>query len=167
MTVFAGTRIGEHLHQEHRSTLDALYALENLLGRRAPTLDGDARATLESLARALEDDVTGHFGFEEEHLFPVLRQAGAAFMVDMLTAEHAAIRPLAEEVRAAIDRALAAGAFDPAEWPGFESAARELIDRETFHIQKEEMGLLGALAQVLEADIDRRLAEMRSRSRES
>jgi hypothetical protein len=34
-----------------------------------------------------------------------------------------------------------------------------LIDRETFHIQKEEMGLLAALAQVLNAAEDADLAD--------
>lgn len=157
--MFGNTRVGLALHGEHRSTLAALDDLAQLCRpTAAPDLGkADTRARLEDLARVLEDDVTSHFGFEEEHLFPRLRQAGAGFMVDMLLGEHQVIRPLAEQVR---DRALAAvrdGGFSAEDWATFRRAGQELVDRETFHVQKEEMGLLAALAQVLDPEADAEL----------
>lgn len=155
---FGATRIGEALHTEHMRTMEALDTLETLTTNRRPPNPVESADLLESIARNLDEDVSRHFGFEEEHLFPLLRDAGAGFMVDMLTGEHAEIRPLAESLRDSC-RALATGNLDPALWDSFRADARELIERETFHIQKEEMGLLAALSQVLDAKEDAILAE--------
>ncbi|WP_404385520.1 hemerythrin domain-containing protein [Caenispirillum salinarum] len=157
-SIFGATRIGQALHTEHMRTMEQLDALESLIASRRPPAPEAATATLEGIARALDEDVTRHFAFEEEHLFPRLHDAGAGFMVDMLTGEHAEIRPLAESLRDAC-RALAAGGFDANLWESFRADARDLIDRETFHIQKEEMGLLAALSQVLDAAEDGDLAD--------
>lgn len=161
MTSFFGaTRIGEALHAEHQSTIAALDGLERLVDHRSPPdlSDASVRAVLSAVAAALEDDVVRHYGFEEEHLFPRLADAGAAFMVDMLTGEHEDIRPLAQAVREGCQQMLG-GVLADAEWRVFRETARDLIERETFHIQKEEMGLLAALAQILDADADAALAE--------
>lgn len=160
MTSFFGaTRIGEALHAEHQSTIAALDGLERLTDRRSPpdSADPAVRQALEAVAAALEDDVARHFGFEEEHLFPRLAQAGADFMVDMLSGEHDDIRPLALHVRDGCRRLLDGGLSEP-EWREFQGTAQDLIERETFHIQKEEMGLLAALSQILDRDTDADLA---------
>lgn len=160
MTSFFGTtRIGAALHAEHQATMATLDALERLTDSRTPpdTTSPAVRATLEDVARALEDDVRRHFSFEEDNLFPRLADAGAAFMVDMLSAEHDDIRPLAGYVRDACT-AFTEAVPDAAAWAEFRAAARDLIERETFHIQKEEMGLLAALSQILDPDTDADLA---------
>lgn len=157
---FGSTRIGACLHAEHQTTLAALNDLELLARFRSPPdiADATTQARLADIARVLEEDVTRHFGFEEAELFPLLRTAGAGFMVDMLLAEHEDIRPIAEDL-AAVSRAGAADGFDAAAWARFRQLAEDIIDRETFHVQKEEMGLLAALSQVLSADQDAVLAE--------
>lgn len=159
-TIFGTTHIGSRLHEEHQSTLRCLNDLELLIRfREAPDLrDANTRRRLEDVARTLEDDVTRHFAFEEEELFPRLRQAGAGFMVDMLTAEHADIRPFAQDLSGLVRGVLEAG-FTADTWSEFVRLANELLDRETFHIQKEEMGLLSALAQILDSETDALLAE--------
>jgi iron-sulfur cluster repair protein YtfE (RIC family) len=157
-SIFSATRIGAALHIEHMRTMEALDALDSLVARRHPPEPSEAAEDLERIARGLDEDVTRHFAFEEAHLFPRLHEAGAGFMVDMLTGEHAEIRPLAESVRDTC-RALAAGTVAASAWTAFQAEARDLIDRETFHIQKEEMGLLAALAQVLNAAEDADLAD--------
>lgn len=158
--MFATTQTGQTLHGEHQATLAALNNIDALChARRAPDpANATVKAQLEDIARVLEDDVTRHFGYEEEVLFPVLRNAGAGMMVDMLEGEHEIIRPLAARVRALCLSAVAEGRFDPQSWEMLTALGDELVERETFHIQKEEMGLLGALSQVLSADEDRALA---------
>lgn len=156
---FETTRIGACLHAEHQSTLRALNDLETLTRAKAApdTTTPAVAATLTEIARALEDDVQRHFGFEEAELFPLLRTAGAGFMVDMLTAEHEDIRPLATDLAQAARKAVAES-FTAAEWAAFRAMAEEVFDRESFHVQKEEMGLLAALSQVLSPEQDAELA---------
>jgi hemerythrin-like domain-containing protein len=158
------TVIGDTLHEEHLRTLRILNALEMVLTGRAanrPIDVGDAscRRNLEDFIAAVDHDVTRHFSFEEDHLFPILRAAGATDMVDMLTHEHAVIRPMAEALRREIGRALEHG-FEVAGWGRFRDATLELIERESFHIQKEEMGLIRALPRFLDAETESRLAEI-------
>jgi len=161
MNFFSKTKTGEALHGQHQSTMQTLGEIELLIRASEPV---DPRAPkiqprLESVARVLEEDVTGHFSFEEREVFPLLRDAGAGFMVDMLVGEHEVIRPLAEKLRGLALGAIDSGSFSAEDWATFCTTARELVDREVFHIQKEEMGLLSALAQVLSPETDNELAE--------
>lgn len=160
MQMFGSTRTGSALHGEHQSTLAALNDIETLIrGPRPDLSEADTTARLESFARVLEDDVTEHFAFEEGHVFPVLEKAGAGHMVAMLMGEHEIIRPLAQETRRLTLEALAAGAFTREAWTAFKEIGEELVEREIFHVQKEEMGLLAALAQVLDSETDAHLAD--------
>lgn len=159
MNPFGTTRTGNALYGEHQSTLRTLDDIDALIRGRCPDLgNADVQARLASVAQVLEDDVTSHFQFEEEHLFPILEKAGAGGMVAMLLGEHSTIRPLAEEVRRLALDAIDTGAFTATAWTQFRQAAAELVEREVFHVQKENMGLLAALAQVLDADQDAALA---------
>lgn len=154
------TRIGAILHEEHRTTLSALNDLEMMVARPAPPPnDPTLHHRLEALAAVLDADVGRHFDFEETNLFPILRAAGAGFMVDMLLTEHGAIRPLAVSVRDAARDALANG-FSSQSWATFKSAGAQLAELETFHIQKEEMGLIGALGNVIDAHRDQALVDL-------
>lgn len=168
MHMFEATHTGKALHGEHHSTMQTMNDLEALIQAKAPpnAADPTIRARLESTAQVLEDDVTNHFQFEEDHLFPTLEQAGAGFMVSMLKGEHEIIRPLAASIRLAALRAVSDGAFTEAAWQEFRRTATELVEREIFHIQKEEMGLLAALAQILSPEQDRDLAALHDRLRE-
>lgn len=147
---FGQTRTGSLLHGEHQSTLAALVELETFTSRRTPPeLDETGRAFLLRLYHLIEADVTDHFTFEETNLFPRLSVVGASFMVEMLQAEHEDIRALAQDLRALIGAFLDDAPVSVDHWTQFRTTARDLIDMETFHIQKEEMGLLAALPQVL------------------
>ncbi len=157
------TLIGQRLHAEHEQTLSMLNALEDIiLGRPADEpldlgADG-AREILETLITVVDQDVNKHFLFEETELFPILRQKGAADMADLLTHEHVVIRPLAEGLKLIARTALETG-FDRDGWGQFRVHVMDLMERETWHIQKEEMGLVRVLAYFIDADTDRILAQ--------
>ncbi|ABC23443.1 hemerythrin domain-containing protein [Rhodospirillum rubrum] len=163
---FSGTATGSGLHDDHQSTLKALGALEVVLTpRKPPVLDEAIRAVLGETARVLEEDVTLHFAFEETHLFPRIAASGSCGMVEILRSEHDDIRPMAIDLRARILGVLEAGVIGEAAWQDLRLRAGELIAREVFHIQKEEMGLLAALAQVLDDSDDQALAALRGAAR--
>ena len=155
-----GTKLGVLLHKDHMHTIETLQALEDVLhaNRKPPALAGELAALLTSLKDTMRAEVQKHFGFEEDHLFTVFNQRGETGIVMMLTQEHRAILPLALEVADAAEAALATG-FDEQGWRAFKDSANELIEREIFHIQKEEMGLLSAIAAVIDPATDAALAD--------
>ena len=159
------TKVGTLLHGEHVKTLEAMENLERFLqrhSRRDPPKPGNAETTeiLQSLLGDLAGEVDRHFSFEENRLFPLLAERGHNGIVAMLTEEHEIIRPLVRELAREAATALAGAGFLPQGWQEFHDRASELCERETFHIQKEEMGLIGALPFLLDADTDTRLAEL-------
>lgn len=145
------------LHEEHRETIEAMDALEDLLarGRRGvPDLDDDAtRKLLARLAGMIEDEVRNHFRFEEGELFTRLAAQGDEAIGEHLTEEHNAILPVGERV-AEIAREAVANGMGEAEWEEFRALGAELIERMLSHIQKEEMALLPLLEGTLEAGED-------------
>lgn len=155
------TQIGSLIHQDHMATIETLQNLEEFLGRnrKAPVVDDAMRLFLKRLARNLKTEVESHFGFEEGHLFPVFVEQGETGIVMMLTQEHASILPLAVQVAETATQAMATG-FTEDSWRDFRDAAGELVEREIFHVQKEEMGLLAAISAVVEPETDARLAEI-------
>lgn len=154
------TQIGTLLHEDHMSTIETLQALEEFLGRNraAPKVDEAAKEFLGRLAHTLREEVEKHFGFEENHLFPVFIERGETGIVMMLTHEHRAILPLAVQV-AELATVAAESGFDEQAWRDFRDAGGELVEREIFHVQKEEMGLLSAISALVGPEIDARLAE--------
>ena len=107
----------------------------------------------------MKDEAECHFNFEEEHLFPRFSQLADPGIPAMLRAEHEAIRPLARRLVELGGQAGADG-FGAESWREFHQIGRELIERETFHVQKEEMGFLPALDQMLSPDDASQLAEI-------
>ncbi len=158
--MLSSSQIGALLHRDHMQTVETLQAIEELTTRHraAPKIEGAVRAGLERLAATMRAEVEKHFGFEESHLFPEFIRRGETGIVTMLTQEHRAILPLALEAAGLAEAALADG-FDAAGWTAFRAAAAELVEREIFHIQKEEMGLLAAIAALLDPATDAALAE--------
>ncbi|MBX9634436.1 MAG: hemerythrin domain-containing protein [Magnetospirillum sp.] len=152
--------MGTLLHEDHMSTIATLQTLEEFLGRHraAPKVDETAKAFLIRLAATLREEVEKHFGFEENHLFPVFVERGETGIVMMLTHEHRAILPLAVQVAELATAAVEAGFNDQA-WLDFRDAGSELVEREIFHVQKEEMGLLAAISALIAPEVDARLAE--------
>jgi hemerythrin-like domain-containing protein len=155
------TQIAALLHKDHMATVETLQSVEEFLGRnrKTPAVDDVTRLFLKRVARSLKAEVESHFGFEEGHLFPVFVEQGETGIVMMLTSEHASILPLALQVADIATAALESG-FTDESWGDFRDAAGELVEREIFHIQKEEMGLLAAISALVDEETDSRLAEI-------
>jgi iron-sulfur cluster repair protein YtfE (RIC family) len=158
-----GRRVPNLLHDEHIATMSALEKLEGLLGRHRlkqppPAGNADVAAVLGQVAAALSAEMTTHFAFEEEALFPVLAARGEADIGELLAEEHAAILPLGQQVAAMATRGRREG-FSPATWAEFHQLSAELVERLVSHVQKEELSLLAMLDDVLEDEDDQRLAE--------
>ncbi len=155
------TQTGALLHQAHMTTVETLQALEEFIGsnRKPPAVDDLEARKLKQWARILRSEVGSHFSFEENHLFTVFIEQGETGIVTMLTHEHRSILPLATQVADAADAAAAAAGFTEASWGDFKSAGAELIEREIFHIQKEEMGLLSAISALVDPETDAGLAD--------
>ncbi len=155
------TQTGALLHQAHMTTIEALQSLEEYLGanRKTPAVDELAGRRLKQLSAILRSEVESHFGFEENHLFKVFIEQGETGIVTMLTHEHRSILPLALQV-ADLAAAAAQSGFTDATWSEFKDAGAELVEREIFHIQKEEMGLLSAISALVDPEADAELAEV-------
>ncbi|MCP5367882.1 MAG: hemerythrin domain-containing protein [Hyphomicrobiales bacterium] len=144
------------LHDEHLATIAVLERLEGILrrhGGNAPPGDWAAGTLFGDLLPVLEGEINHHYAFEEEHLFPRFAQYVDPGIPAMLQDEHETIRPVAARMVALIRDARAqAGGADG--WAEFRALGQELVEREVFHIQKEEMGFLPALEQIMDSDDD-------------
>ncbi len=144
------------LHEDHMTTLQLLERLEAALSPKSaqqPLDTGDmaVRDLLTDVASVLKAEVTSHFAFEEENLFPRFSEELQSFVPEMLLGEHEIIRPLANQIIDLARQALEEG-FDAQSWAAFREAGLELAEREVFHVQKEEMGFLPGLEQILDED---------------
>lgn len=152
-------RLAEILHKEHQRTLVVLDQLDGWRDKDCPTNMSDISALLQDLIDVAQSDITDHYAFEEEHLFPILRQNGADFMTNMLSGEHTVIRPIAQAVSKLAQDALQDG-FTSESWAEFQKQSFDFIAHETFHIQKEEMGLISALNSMFTPEMEAPLIEI-------
>jgi hemerythrin-like domain-containing protein len=155
--------LSQLLHREHLHTLSVASDLEARADdKRAGPLDRadpGERALLEALVHVAEVDIGKHYRFEEQVLFPRLVAAGLGPMVDVLVMEHDAVREIAGPLREAAEAALAEG-FSPASWRAFRDGVFDFVNSVSFHIQKEELGVVRQLQTVLGADADRELGAL-------
>ncbi|MEO7937568.1 MAG: hemerythrin domain-containing protein [Burkholderiaceae bacterium] len=149
-------QVGRALDEEHRSNLALLDKVEHAVAR-ANHADTAFAGLMAQFARAMEHDIERHFRFEEESLFPLMRDAGDGEMADLLVEEHAVIREIASELLP-LARAAAAGTIDDAQRAMLKQHAMEMIERQVAHIQKETMALLPMLDDLLDEESDRTLA---------
>ncbi|HIJ38880.1 MAG TPA: hemerythrin domain-containing protein [Rhodospirillaceae bacterium] len=159
--------IASLLHEEHVQTISALQRLEEFLmgqgGKRPPELKRpENREVVGGITAGIAAEVQRHFGFEETYLFPLLAEQGQMGMVGMLAGEHQVILPLASGLARRAEAAINAGAFTETDWAAFHGDGLDLCEREIFHIQKEEMGLLGAIAAFVDNESDERLSALYS-----
>lgn len=150
------------LHDDHAATVALLERLETVLGRHGERRSPDpADPTLARLLKDLifivETEIGTHFTFEEEFVFPILAEASDREMVELLVGEHGAILPLARRL-VELAKLGRAGSFAAEVWSEFHRTGAELVERLVSHIQKEEMGLLPALDDLLDDGADERLA---------
>ena len=155
-------RITRVFHDEHMAVLALLERFDAFLRAAGdgPPAAGDAAAAamLGALGAVLEGEISDHFAFEEEALFPFLAEAGAAGIGEMLREEHGEIRPLCGRLTELAGNGLASG-FSAPDWDEFRRLGAALIDLLGTHAQKEEMGLLPILESVIDAQQDAGLAE--------
>jgi hemerythrin-like domain-containing protein len=155
-------RTAQLLHEDHRATVAMVEALEDLIARSRRGIpdvtEARTREILERTATALEQEIRGHFAFEENELFTRLEEFGDVGIGEHLREEHQAILPLGEEIVASAGAALNDG-YTEASWQVFRSRSGELIERMLAHIQKEEMALLPMLDDLLDPETDMQLAE--------
>jgi hemerythrin-like domain-containing protein len=142
------------LHDDHLATLALLERLERLLGRHGPSrppgkADAETGRLLKEMVRAFEGEVVTHFAFEEDSVFPLLAEAGAGEMGEVLTAEHRVILALARRLVEVAGPALAGG-FTAEAWTEFHDAGAALVEHLDAHVRKEEGGLLPALDELLD-----------------
>jgi iron-sulfur cluster repair protein YtfE (RIC family) len=154
--------VSRALHQDHVATIAVLERLEALLGRHRPTQppsssDAEAARLMKELIAAVDTEIGPHFAFEEESVFPLLAEAGDREMGAYLVEEHQAILPFARKLVDLAKNGHRAG-FAVDAWAQFHATGAELIERLVSHVQKEEMGLLPALDDLLDEESDGRLA---------
>lgn len=149
------------LHREHLHTLEVINDMEmRAVGSRTrpiDTSDADERFRLQAFIAMVDDDLFRHYRFEEDVLFPRLAEGGLAPITEILTAEHDAVRAIAERLRASAVAALAGG-FTADAWRAFRDDVMDLVHSVSFHIQKEEMGVIRQLEMVLGSEGERELA---------
>jgi hemerythrin-like domain-containing protein len=146
------------LHDEHMAATALLERLASLFRSNAPgqppdTSDGMIGMLLADVISGLGSEIPGHFRLEEESLFPLLVDAGEATIVELLNQEHEVIEPLMGRI-AVLAREVRAQEFTAESWSEFFRLGGELVERLLIHIEKEEVGLLPLLEDVLDADAD-------------
>jgi hemerythrin-like domain-containing protein len=154
-------RTAQLLHEDHQATVVIIESLDQLLAKarkKAPdTTDPKVFETLKAAGTAIEEEVSEHFAFEENELFTRLEDMGDVGIGTHLREEHRALLPLGRSVAEMAREAMANGFTDDT-WAKFRAVAAELIERMFAHIQKEEMALLPALEDLLDAETDMELS---------
>lgn len=150
------------LHDEHMAALALLARLQALLGRHGPGEppdpgESEVSLLLGDLIATLETETVGHFRFEEESVFPRLAEAGDGTLGDMLNEEHEVILPLIHRLTG-LAREARGSTFTAESWQTFHRLGGEFAQRLGDHIDKEEMGLLPLVEEVIDDEQDRDLA---------
>jgi hemerythrin-like domain-containing protein len=149
--------LSDLLHQEHLHTLAVLNDMEDLVSdTRARPLDVNDRhdrSRLKAFMGMIEQDILKHYRFEEDVLFPRLDEVGLAPITQMLAQEHDAVRSMTDALQSTAEAAFDGG-FDATTWKDFRDGVMDLVYSVSFHIQKEEMGVIRQLAAALGDDAD-------------
>lgn len=156
-------QVSKVMHEEHVAVLalmDRLSAVMHRLDARTPpaAMDADLDSLLRDLPHAIEAEIGRHFDFEEEHLFPLMIADGEQENVDLLLEQHGEIRPLGDRLAPLAKTARSEG-FTEETWREFHALATDFADRLGAHAQLEEATMVPELDDILDAEIDNRLAE--------
>ena len=155
-------KISQMFHDEHLVTVATLERFEALLHRHRkqpradPAEDAEFDRTLRDVEALIASDVNAHFKFEEENLFPLLADAGDGEMSVLLAEEHKTILDLAASLTTLSARARA-GDMQGEDWDDMRRRGMAFVELMVGHIQKEEMGLLLTLDDVLDEKHDAQL----------
>lgn len=147
-------QVSQALDEEHRANLELLGRAERVFARDD---DPEAQQLAGQLVRHLEHEISRHFGFEEDQLFPRMADSGDGDLAEMLSEEHDTIRSVADELLP-LARSAAAGSISGDAAATLKRLVLEIVERQVAHIQKETMALLPLLDDLLDDDTDRELA---------
>lgn len=155
------SELGQLMHEEHFRTLVLICELENRVSPKAATRPFDARNPedrhlFEQLLTGL-GEIGGHNAFEENVLFPLLRDKDDGELTALLTSEHAQMAPMVHRLHAVTREILDQG-VNAARWEAFCTAARALVGEMMFHLEKEELTVVQQLGTYLEPGLDHALA---------
>lgn len=153
----ATRRVCRMLDEEHRATLELLARVQRAAGSDAAA-PGLSPALAGALASALAHEIGRHFAFEEQQLFPRLREGGAGDLATLLLEEHGTLNAVAAELLPLARRAAAGEVLDAAGATALRRTALEWAERLEAHIDKETRALLPALDEVLDEAADGELA---------
>jgi hemerythrin-like domain-containing protein len=162
-------QVNRILHEEHMAVLQLLERLEAALlraGRDSPPDSADSGFTrlMGDVQAGIEGEISNHFAFEENDLFPLLSDAGEDDMVELLCEEHDVILPLARRL-AALAQTFRSGGLTGDDWQNFHQLGGEFVERLRSHIDKEELALIPAAEAAINDDDDMRLAGQYAYSR--
>lgn len=152
------TQTSRTLHDEHMTVRSFLERFGMELTKHQmdqPPEPGNTTIAnlLSDLITIVETELTVHFKFEEDQLFPLLDASGAADMTGILLEEHGVILPLAQDLCGQA-KSFRRNGFSKEQWGNFRRYGMELVERLTGHIDKEEMGLVPMLDTILDQEQD-------------
>lgn len=154
-------QVSRILHDEHVAVIGLLERFSAFLAEAGTTTpdsnDPAAQRMLSDVAIAVETEISVHFGFEEEDLFPCLGASGYGDLGDTLTGEHRIILPIGREL-AERARAGRGEGFSSEAWMTFRRLGLEFAERLINHARNEETGLLPVLELAIDEETDARLA---------
>jgi hemerythrin superfamily protein len=154
-------QVSRMLHDEHVAVIGLLERFSAFLtdtGSVAPGReDSTAQRMLSEVAGAVETEITTHFAFEEEGLFPVLDDAGYGDLGDSLKEDHTVILPMGRQLAQSARAAISEG-FTEESWSEFHRLGSEFAQRLTDHARNEETGLLPVMELAIDEETDMRLA---------
>lgn len=155
------SELGQLLHEEHFRTLMLACDIENRVSAKAsrrpidPT-NAEDRELLDRLLSGL-GEIGGHNAFEENVLFPLIRNDGSAELSALLRKEHAQMAPMVQRLMA-VARDIRAGGSTDGTWREFCATGRDLVAELMFHLEKEEIVIVQQLDAYLEPSVDHALA---------
>ena len=146
------------MHDDHMTVLALLDRTEQLVQRHSEDTPPDGAQTetrmlLSDLKAAVHGEIAAHFAFEEDELFPILEDAGADDMTGILKGEHDVLLPLGRRLADLADVVGREG-FTTDRWTEFRQLAGAFTTGLRSHVDKEEMGMVPALEDILDEDQD-------------
>lgn len=155
-------QVTQMFHEEHVASGGMLERFQALLHSRpeGPPAKGVDDPEFDRILRDFEALVTGelltHFKFEEDRLFPLLAEAGEGDMGVLLAEEHITALSVIE-VLIALCRSARSGDMSAEDWQNMRRRGLEFVELMEGHIQKEDMGMLPALDNVIDETRDAEL----------
>ncbi len=155
-------QVSRRLHNEHVAILDLLSRFAQALGRvvaHPPAADDPVwKQLVPSLESALQYEISHHFDFEEEQIFPRLHQSGQGDLAELLFEDHEAIRPKVPPVLALLAR-VRMGQLDEAGWRSLKASGLDLADTLGSHAEKEQGALVPLIDDLIDEATDQELLE--------